>query len=66
MSRWEVSDSIVRVTASGGGHTWVYQFPPGLWRSAVKRIMDDMRAGALPDGAAGGLLEMIAEEIDDD
>lgn len=66
MSRWKVPGAIVRVTARGHGHTWVYQFPPSLWRAAVKRIMDDMRAGALPDEAAGGLLEMIAEGVNDD
>lgn len=66
MSRRKVSGTIVRVTANGYGHTWVYQFPPSLWRTAVKRIMEDMRRGSLPDEAAGGLLEMIAEGVNDD
>jgi hypothetical protein len=66
MSRRKLSGSIVRVTASGDGHTWIYQFPPSLWRAAVKRVMEDMRAGSLPDKAAGGLLEMIAEGVNDD
>lgn len=66
MSRRKLSGSIVRVTARGAGHTWIYQFPPSLWRDAVKRIMEDMRRGSLPDEAAGGLLEMIAEGVNDD
>jgi hypothetical protein len=64
MSRRQVP--IVRFTARGHGHAWVYQFPTDLWREAVRKIMADMRAGTLPDEAAGGLLEMIAEGVDDD
>lgn len=66
MPERKVPSSIIRLTAQGFGQTWVYQFPPSLWRKAVRKIMADMRDGALPDVAAGGLLELIAEGVDDD
>lgn len=66
MSRWKMPQTLIRVTAKGFGQTWIYQFPPSLWRSAVKQIMADVRAGNLPDEAAGGLLEVIAEGADDE
>jgi len=66
LPRWTMPKTIVRVKAQGLGHTWIYQFPPSQWRTAVKKIMADARAGSLPDEAAGGLLELIAEGIDDD
>jgi hypothetical protein len=66
MPRWKVPETIVRVTAQGFGETWVYQFPPDDWRDAVKKIMEDMRKGAIPDEAAGGLLELIAEGVKHD
>jgi hypothetical protein len=65
MPRWQVSRTLIRVTARGRGHTWIYQFPPTHWQAAVKKIMADLRAGSLPDDAAGGLLELIAEGVDD-
>ncbi len=66
MSRWQMPHTLTRVTAKGFGQTWIYQFPPSLWRAAVKKIMADVRAGTLPDEAAGGLLEVIAEGVDDE
>jgi len=55
----------MRVSASDGKETWVYQFPEPLWRTAVKRIMQDMREAKLPEEAAGGILEMITEGVVD-
>lgn len=55
----------MRVAASDGVETWVYQFPEALWKDAVQRIMFDMKAEKLPDAAAGGMLELIAEGIAD-
>ena len=57
---------LIRVTANDGKECWGYQFPMNLWRDAVRRVMPDMRAGKLPDAAAGGLLEMIAEAVSDE
>jgi len=55
----------MRVSASDGTETWVYQFPEPMWRTAVKRIMQDMREAKLPEEAAGGILEMITEGVVD-
>jgi hypothetical protein len=55
----------MRVAASDGKETWIYQFPEPLWRDAVRRIMDDVKKDKLPDTAAGGMLEMIAAGIAD-
>lgn len=55
----------MRVVATDGKETWIYQFPEGLWTTAVRRVMEDMKAHKLPDSAAGGLLEMIAEGVSD-
>jgi len=57
---------VIRVSAKDGKECWAYQFPMDLWRDAVRRVMADMRAGKLPDAAAGGLLEMIAEAVSDE
>lgn len=56
----------MRVAASDGRETWMYQFPYDLWRNAVKRVMQDMREAKLPEEAAGGILELIAEGVADD
>ena len=64
--RRQVSSTVINLTASGFGETWLYTFPPSEWRAAVQRIMADMRSGSLPDVAAGGLLELIAEAGYDD
>lgn len=66
MSRWNMPETLIRLKAEGFGQTWIYQFPPSLWRDAVKKIMADMRQGMLPDVAAGGLLELISEGLGDD
>jgi hypothetical protein len=56
----------MRVSATDGKETWVYQFPAPLWRKAVKRVMQDTREAKLPEEAAGGILELIAEGVADD
>jgi hypothetical protein len=66
MSRWQVPRTVIRLTANGLGQTWIYQFPPDEWRTVVRKIMADTRAGGLPESAAGGLLELIAEGVSDD
>lgn len=67
LPRWRVQErTVIRLTASSEGEAWIYQYPPGEWRAAVKRIMQDTRDGKIPDIAAGGLLEMIAGGVDDD
>ena len=53
----------MRVSATDGKETWVYQFPAPLWRKAVKRVMQDTREAKLPEEAAGGILELIAEGV---
>jgi len=58
-----ITDKLMRVTATDGKETWVYQFSESCWRSAVKRIMQDMREAKLPEMAGGGLLELIAEGV---
>lgn len=60
-----ITERIMRVAATDGKHTWVYQFPHQLWRKAVKRVMQDTREAKLPEEAAGGILEMIAESAAD-
>lgn len=55
--------AVIRLTAFGDNEAWVYQFPPAEWPDAVRRIMADTRKGKLPDEAAGGMLEMIAEGV---
>lgn len=55
----------MRVAATNGDETWLYQFPEPLWKDAVKRIMSDMKAKKIPEEAAGGMLELIAEGIAD-
>lgn len=59
------TEKVMRVVATDGNETWVYQFPEPLWREAIARIMDDAKQDKLPDLAAGGLLEMIAEGVAD-
>ncbi len=59
-------DPVIRVTARSEEECWMYQFPRNMWREAVRRVMSDMREGKLPDPAAGGLLELIAEAVSDD
>lgn len=58
--RWQMSETLVRLTAYGEGETWVYQYPPELWRVAVKRIMSDLARDKIPEAAASGLVSMIA------
>jgi hypothetical protein len=65
MHRARITEKIMRVAASDGRETWIYQFPEPLWRDAVRRIMDDVKQDKLPDLAGGGMLEMIAEGIAD-
>lgn len=60
-----IKDRVMRVSASDGQETWVYQFPEAIWRKAVKRIMQDMREARLPELAGGGMLELIAEGLVD-
>ena len=61
LPRWEVQpETHIRLTAFGDGEAWVYQYPPSLWRVAVKRIMDDFRREKIPEAAASGLVSMIA------
>lgn len=55
----------MRVAATNGKETWVYQFPEPLWKQAVQRIMADTKQEKLPESAAGGMLELIAEGIAD-
>jgi hypothetical protein len=57
---------VIRLIAFGLEEAWVYQFPPEEWPDAVRRIMSDTRKGKLPDEAAGGMLEMIAEGVEDE
>ncbi len=57
---------VIRLAAYSAKEAWVYQFPPEEWADAVRRIMADTRKGKLPDEAAGGMLEMIAEGVEDD
>lgn len=57
---------VIRVSARSEDECWMYQFPVPLWKDAVRRVMSDMREGKLPDLAAGGLLELIAEAVSDD
>lgn len=61
---WKLPEVKIRVTASTPGESWVYQFPPEEWTGAVRRIMADTRDGKIPDEAAGGLLELIAEGLE--
>jgi hypothetical protein len=56
----------MRVSASDGVETWMYQFHPLEWKRAVRRIMRDTQAGKISEEAAGGLLHMIAEGVDAD
>lgn len=56
----------MRVRATDGNQTWMYQFPYAEWRTAVRRVMQDMREAKLPELAAGGILELIAEGVRDD
>lgn len=65
MHRARITERVMRVAASDGEQTWVYQFPDTLWKAAVNRIMADAKQDKLPDVAAGGLLEMIAEGVAD-
>jgi hypothetical protein len=66
MHRERYTEKLMRVAATDGTHTWIYQFPDHQWKTAVRRIMADAKEHKLPDEAAGGILEMIAEGIDDD
>lgn len=64
LPRWAVrSKTVIRVTAFADNEAWIYQFPPAEWGDAVRRIMRDTKLGRLPDEAAGGLLELIAEGV---
>jgi len=58
--------TLTRLTASDGVESWVYQFPPDQWKDAVNRIMSDYREGKIPGSAAGGLLEIIADGVEED
>jgi len=51
----------MRLTATDGQETWVYQFPESLWVLAASRIMHDERDERIPTQAARGLLEMMME-----
>jgi len=66
MHRERYTEKLMRVAATDGTETWIYQFPDHLWKKAVRRIMADAKEQKLPDEAAGGMLEMIAEGIDGD
>lgn len=63
MHRTRYTEKVMRVAATDGKETWVYQFPEHLWISAVQRITADRDMERLPEEAAGGMLEMIAEGI---
>jgi hypothetical protein len=65
MHRARITEKIMRVAATDGEETWIYQFHEPLWRQAVRRIMEDAKQDKLPEMAAGGMLEMIAEGIAD-
>lgn len=58
--------TLIRLTAFSEDEAWVYQFPPAEWPDAVRRIMSDCKREKLPDEAAGGLLELIAEGVSDE
>jgi hypothetical protein len=67
LPRWTMpSQTIMRVSASDGRETWMYQFHPMEWRRAVRRIIRDTHAGKISEEAAGGLLHMISEGVDAD
>lgn len=67
MPRWimPAPETIMRVSASDGRETWMYQFHPFDWKRAVRRIMADAKRGKITEEAAGGLLHMIAESVAD-
>ena len=56
----------MRLTASDGSETWVYQYPKYMWKDTVRRIMADVRDGKLPSSAAEGLLGLMEEAKDAD
>jgi hypothetical protein len=65
LHRARITERVMRVAATDGVETWIYQFPEPIWRDACRRIMDDVKQERLPEEAAGGMLEMIAEGIAD-
>lgn len=56
---------LMRVTATDGDEYWVYQYEPGDWRLAVRRVMSDRRRKKLPVMAAAGLIKIIVTEADE-
>lgn len=65
LPRWYMPapEKIMRVSASDGTETWMYQFHPFDWKRAVRLIMSDAKRGKISEEAAGGLLHMIAEGV---
>lgn len=63
MPRWQMSNTVIRVSAFGDGQTWVYQYPPYLWHQAARRIMSDLREDKLPTVAAVGLLHAVVNGV---
>jgi hypothetical protein len=59
-------EPVMRLTASDGSETWVYQYPKYMWKDTVRRIMADVRDGKLPSSAAEGLLGLMEEAKDAD
>ena len=59
-NRVKVGESLVRVSAYGPTEAWVYTYRPDDWPRAVKRILFDLRKERLPETAAIGLVQMVA------
>lgn len=58
--------TLTRLTASNGAHTWVYQFHPTLWQDVAGKITRDATDGKIPYRAAQGLIQLLAEGIEDE
>jgi hypothetical protein len=57
------TQTLMRVTATDGEETWVYQYPEEYSILAMSRIMHDMRDEKIPGTAGEGLLRMISEAM---
>jgi hypothetical protein len=54
-----MTETIIRITLEQYGETWVYRYPPRLWKKAIGRAVRDEKRGNIPTGSAERIAAVV-------